>query len=222
MNSPRHIPATEILEISAQRPVTVQGEGMDVFDGVPFSSDEAAVRFTGEERQGMHSKIDIPLGLAMEGAFRTVDPAAARSRLGLSPEVEALIQSVGTAVADPPKEFRLVLPDREIVPRNIRGIRAVMPYVLHYGMTSLVLDVSEEGVKKESDEHAFGDDPLWLNVLEPDAPQAIQAHMPTVNLQLFINANELPADELLARYLALRTEAGEILERVVNSPLATG
>ena len=151
--------------------------------------------FKAAERAGLSGKIDIPLALIMRGEYRLDDPASANR---------------------PMDSFRIVMEDRELAPRNHRGIRAVMPYVLYNGITSLILDVKEEG-----DESVFPHDSFWLNVHEPDAPHPINDSL-DATLQVFINPNSVSPDELLPRYKALKEEVATILEGVVNTPLATG
>jgi hypothetical protein len=213
MNSLRHIPAGEILRLSPRHPVTLQDEETDVLDGFFFSSDEDAVTFKAAEREGMWGKIDIPLAIFMRARFREDAPHVDIAGMLERGEYEGIGAAAAGNLND---RFRVVMEDRELAPGHHDGIRAVTPSVLHKGIASLVLDVAEEG-----DESVFPRDSFWLNVHEPDSPHPINGSL-DATLQVFINENSLPAAELLARYTAMRDQAAVILERVVNTPVATG
>lgn len=70
------IPAGEILRRSSRFPVTLQDETTPGLNGYFFSSDEDAVRFKAAEHPGMMGKVELPLELAMQGAFRLEDPSS--------------------------------------------------------------------------------------------------------------------------------------------------
>lgn len=187
------IPAGEILRPSSRFPVSLQDETTPGLDGYFFASDEDAVRFKATEHPNMMGKVELPLELSMQGAFRLEDPSS-RDR--------------------PADDFRIVLPDREVAPSPDEQC-SVMPYVLFNGIVSLALRVVEP-----EDSDMFSHDSFWLNVLEPGMSQPFSG-VTDAYMQVILNKSERPAEEVVERYLALKEKAGNVLHRLFNTHIAT-
>lgn len=182
------IPAAEILRSSTRFPVSLQDETTPGLKGYFFSSDEDAVSFKAAEHPNMMGKVELPLELSMQGAFRLDDP---------------------DSFDRPAEDFRIVLEDREVAPDSNEQC-TVMPYVLFNGIVSMALRV----VGPE-DSDMFRHDSFWLNVLEPGMNQPFSG-VSDAYLQVILNRSERPADEVVERYLALKEKAGIVLQRIVN------
>jgi len=187
------IPAGEILRPSSRFPVTLQDETTLVLDGYFFASDEDAVRFKAAEHPNMMGKVELPLELSMQAAFKLEDPSS---------------------FDRPADDFRIVLPDREIAPSPDEQC-TVMPYVLYNGIVSLALRVT-----KPEDSDIFSHNSFWLNVLEPGMSQPFSG-VTDAYLQVILNASERPTEEVVERYLALKEKAGNVLHRLFNTHIAT-
>lgn len=183
----------EILQPSSRFPVTLKDETTPGLDGYFFTSDEDAVRFKAAERPNMIGKVELPLELSMQGAFRLDDPSS---------------------FDRPADNFRIVLPDREVAPSPDEQC-SVMPYVLYNGIVSLALQVVEP-----EDSDMFSHDSFWLNISEPGMSQPFSG-VTDAYLQVILNRSERPAEEVVERYLALKERAGNVLCRLFNTRIAT-
>jgi len=186
------LPAREILRPSSRFPVTLQDETTPGFDGYYFSSDEEAVRFKAANHSNMMGKVELPLELPMQGAFRLEDP---------------------TSTDRPAESFRIVLADREVAPVHDEQC-SVMPYVLFNGIVSLALRVVES-----EDVDLFSSDSFWLNVMEPGMRQPFSG-VTDAFLQVILNGSERSAEEVVERYLTLKEKTGSILQRLFNERIA--
>lgn len=220
----RVISAAEILELSPRHPVTLQDGDMDVFEGIPFSDDEIAVRVKATERSGLMGKFDIPLSMPMHGEFRDGSgetTAEMFKRLGIDIELpqsaEGKSRPEGTASTNRSnQDFRIVLPDREVNPSQNRECQ-VMPYMLFNGVTSVMLRV--ERVKEEGDMEFFMHDSFHLNIYDKGAYHPVNG-VSDATLQVVINPSDPnDADKVVERYLALKEDAGQILQRIINAPV---
>lgn len=186
----RVITATEILQPSSRFDVTLWDESMPSFHGLFFTDDEAAVRFKATNRPDMMGKIEVPLELPMQAAFRPEDPETTDRKAG---------------------DFRIVLADREVAPDKDEAC-TVMPYALFNGIVSLDLRVVEPG-----DEDLFQHDSFWLNVFEPGMSQPFSGVTDSI-LQVILKPSNREVDQVVDRYLALKQKAGRILQRIINAP----
>ncbi|HET7673548.1 MAG TPA: hypothetical protein VFK11_03495 [Candidatus Saccharimonadales bacterium] len=217
------ISAAEILELSPRNKVVLQDEKLPVFDGFFFSNDEDAVEFKAEERPAMMGKLDIPLALTMHGEFREGSgetTAEMFKRLGIDIELpqpsenESGPEGTGSSNRSN-QDFRIVMPDREVNPSQNRECQ-VMPYVLFNGVTSLMLRV--ERLDAEGDNELFRHDSFWLNVYDEGAYHPI-SKVADATLQVILNPSDAGPEKTLERYLALKEDAGQILQRIINAPV---
>ena len=187
------IPTGEILQPSSRFPVTLQDETTPPPTGYFFSTDEKAVRFKAVEHPNMIGKVELPLELSMQGVFRLENPSS---------------------FDRPADDFRIVLPDREVAPSPDEQC-TVMPYILYNGIVSLALRVVEL-----EDSDMFNHDSFWLNILEPGMSQPFSG-VTDAYLQVILNRSDRPAEEVVERYLALKEKAGNVLQRLFNTHIAT-
>lgn len=186
------ISAEEILRPSSRFPVTLQDETTPGLRGYFFLSDEDAVRFKAANSPDVIGKVELPLELPMQGAFRLKDPNSSDR---------------------PDEDFRIVLADREVAPAHDEQC-SVMPYVLFNDIVSLALRVVEV-----EDIDLFSHDSFWLNVMEPGMHQPF-SDVTDAYLQVILNPSDRPADEVVKRYLVLKKRAGGVLQRLLNNHIA--
>lgn len=187
------ISSGEILRPSSRFPVTLQDGTTPGLEGYFFLSDEDAVRFKAENHPDVMGKVELPLELPMQGAFRLEDSSSSDRPAGA---------------------FRIVLEDREVAPASDEQCR-VMPYVLFNGIVSLALRV----VETEEDADLFSHDSFWLNVMEPGTDQPFSG-VTDAYLQVILNPSDRPAEEVVERYLVLKKRAGNVLQRLFNEHIA--
>lgn len=194
MNSPeelRNIPVAEIVQQSSRYLPVLQVSGSPhPLDGMCFENDIDAVRYKAIAHPDVLGKIEIPLELPMHAAFRLENPDSGDR---------------------PSEDFRIVLEGREVAPENDEAC-SVMPYVLFNGIGSLILRVVED-----EDTDSFDYDAFWLNVLEPGMSQPFTG-VTDAYLQICLRATEKPPVEVIARYVKLKSKAGNALHRIINTP----
>jgi hypothetical protein len=219
----RVIPAAELLELSPRHPVTLQDGTMDVFEGIPFATDEAAVAFRATQQSETMGKLDIPLALPMHGEFR--DPPADRpsiwEKLGIDPPVlssgdgEPALDGTGSDNRSN-EDFRIVLPDREVTPTDNERCQ-VMPYMLFNGVTSILLRVE---LVEEGDNELFMHDSFHLNIYDKGASHPVNGVSDATLQVILLPSDPSDADRVIERYEALKEEAGQIIEGIINPPVA--
>lgn len=240
MSDLRVISAAELLELSPRHPVTLQDGTMDVFDGIPFDTDEAAVAFRATQQSETMGKLDIPLALPMHGEFR--DPPEDRpsilEKLGIEielpaaePKAEPKKERIRDRIAsrfgrkdEGPKssnryheDFRIVLSDREVNPSQNEHCQ-VMPYLLFNGVTSVMLRV--ERVEEEGDMELFMHDSFHLNIYDRGASHPISKVSDATLQVILLPSDPSDADKVIERYAALKEEAGQIIEGIINNSIA--
>lgn len=188
----------KILEKSPAFPVIIQESETGMSVGHYFDTEKNALTYLANKYPIPDAaKIHVPLAMLMLGVYNLSDPK--------SPD-------------RPAKDFRIVTPDRVVAPdQDDRCV--VLPYFVHTGMTSIDIKTGEED-KDSPFMAAIAGCPFTLNILDPDIqwPDR-QSVFPAA--MVAIRPNGIPAEELIARYAALKQVAGTILARAFNAPVAT-
>jgi hypothetical protein len=92
-----------------------------------------------------------------------------------------------------------------------------MPYMLFNGVTSILLRVE---LVEEGDNELFMHDSFHLNIYDKGASHPVNGVSDATLQVILLPSDPSDADRVIERYEALKEEAGQIIEGIINPPVA--